>query len=451
MFRKILLANRGEVAVRVNKTAQRLGIKTVAAVTDVDRKLSYTADVDEVASIGDKRGYLDQEQLIAVAKEHKCSALHPGWGFLSENPSFAAMAEAVGITFIGPRPLSMRQMADKATARSTMRALGLSPIPGVDRSLYTLEAAIEAAAEVGYPLLLKAVAGGGGRGMRIVLKPEELSSAFIEASSEAMSAFGESALYMERLIVGGRHIEFQLLCDGKRAVVLGERECSIQRRHQKLLEESPSPVVSREQSAQLSAVIADVAVELGYRGAGTMEMLRDASGEIFFMEMNTRLQVEHTITEERYGVDLVEEQLKIAAHHPLKLEAIEPVGHSIQCRINAESVVYEDGELDFRPTPGLIERLVWPEQEGIRIDTHLREGDRISPHYDSMIAKVIVHAPTRGEAIELMIDALSKTVVEGVPTTIPFHLAILKDSDFRSGSYNTSFIDEKKKALSSAL
>ena len=451
MFRKILIANRGEVANRIKQTCQKMNIETVIVATDIDKKLRFLDEFSESISLGDKREYLNKEKIIQITKEQNCSAIHPGWGFLSENPTFAAMAEAVGITFVGPNPTSMRKMADKAMARSTMRALGLSPIPGVDDFLLTVEDAKEAALQVGYPLLLKAVAGGGGKGMRKVFDPNDLEDAFLAASAEAQNAFGNAAMYMERLIVGGRHIEFQVLCDGKRAVVLGERECSIQRRHQKLLEETPSPVVDVQQCMELSKIIADVCVALQYRGAGTMEMLRDQSGEIFFMERNTRLQVEHTITEERFDIDLVAEQLKIAANHPLDIKVLydselveenehrmfRPKGHSIQCRINAEDVFK-----NFQPTPGTISNLKWPKMDGIRIDTHLREGDTISPHYDSMIAKIITSAPTRNEAINLMIQALELSEIEGVPTTIPLHLSILKHPKFISGEYTTSFIEE---------
>ncbi len=437
MFRKILIANRGEVACRVMNTARRLGIQSALVYSDADESLQYVQEADDAICIGGPRSYLDATAIINAARELGCSAVHPGWGFLSENPTFAARCEAVGLTFIGPRPLSMRKMSDKAMARSTMRALGLAPIPGVDRPLLSVKDAREAAKTIGYPLILKAIAGGGGRGMRKVMEPSALDDAFIQASAEARSAFGNGAMYMERLIVGGRHIEFNVLCDGAKAVIVGERDCSIQRRHQKLLEETPSPAVSREKIAELAATIKGVVEKLGYRGAGTMEMLRDQSGEIFFMEMNTRLQVEHTITEETWGVDLVEQQLKIAANHPLSLVAV-PKGHSIQCRINAELV-----EENFKPTPGRIEKLRWPDLPGVRVDTHLREGDKISPFYDSMLAKVICTAPDRKSAIEKMRHALRESVIVGVPSTIDFHLRVLESGRFQAGEYDTKFVEEE--------
>ncbi|MEC7988055.1 MAG: biotin carboxylase N-terminal domain-containing protein [Myxococcota bacterium] len=437
MFRKILIANRGEVACRVIRATKKMGIQNALVFSEPDASLQYIQDADDARCIGGPRSYLDATAILNAAREMGCSAIHPGWGFLSENPTFAARCEALGITFVGPRPLSMRQMSDKAMARSTMRKLGLPPIPGVDRSLYSVNDAKEAAKIVGYPLLLKAVAGGGGRGMRKVFSPDKLEEAFVQASAEARSAFGNGAMYMERLIVGGRHIEFQVLCDGKNAIILGERECSIQRRHQKLLEETPSPAVSNEQRKQLSEKIKSVVESLGYRGAGTMEMLRDRSGEIFFMEMNPRLQVEHTITEETWGVDLVEQQFKIAANHPLSLDA-SPNGHSIQCRINAERV-----EENFKPTPGRIDTIRWPDIEGVRVDTHLRSGDKISPFYDSMLAKVICWAEDRPRAIEKMKVALRNSVIEGVPSTIDFHLRVLDSDRFQSGDYDTKFIEEE--------
>lgn len=435
VFKTVLVANRGEVAERIRKTCHRMGIRCLALATEADKDLQFLQRFDDVLLLKDRRGYLDMASIVSLAKANQVAAIHPGWGFLSENPTFASMVEAVGITFVGPTAPSMRRMADKARARDTMTSLGLMPIPGVDGILKDADHALSEAARIRYPVLLKAVAGGGGRGMRRVFAKEEMMAAFQSASAEASSAFGNGAMYMEKLITRGRHIEFQVLSDGKKAVVLGERECSIQRRHQKLLEETPSLLVGDEQRIQLQDTISRVCVELGYRGAGTVEMLGDADGSLYFMEMNTRLQVEHTITEEVTGLDLVEHQLRIAANEPLNV-AYSPSGHSIQCRINAE-----DSTNNFQPRPGQISTLRWPKLQGLRVDTHLVEGDSVSPHYDSMIAKVIVSADTRSEAITKMEEALAQTIIEGVPTTIPVHQQILKHPQFQTGHYDTNFLE----------
>ncbi len=435
MFKTVLVANRGEVAERIRKTCHRMGIRCLALATEADQDLQFLDRFDDVLFLKDRRGYLDMASIVRLAKQNNVAAIHPGWGFLSENPTFASMVESVGITFVGPTAPSMRRMADKAQARETMTRLGLMPIPGLDGTLRDSQHALQEAEQMKYPVLLKAVAGGGGRGMRRVYQASEMVNAFQSASAEAASAFGNGAMYMEKLITQGRHIEFQVLSDGKKAVVLGERECSIQRRHQKLLEETPSLLVSDEQRQQLQDTISRVCVALGYRGAGTVEMLGDADGSLYFMEMNTRLQVEHTITEEVTGVDLVEHQLRIAANEPLSV-AYNPCGHAIQCRINAE-----DTTQNFRPQPGKISTLRWPELDGLRVDTHLVEGDAVSPHYDSMIAKVIVSAPTRQEAITKMSTALENTTIEGVPTTIPVHQQVLNHPQFQTGHYDTNFLE----------
>ena len=444
MFRRLFVANRGEVAARVLRTARRMGIETVAVSSGPDRDLSYLSLADEVVELPGRRPYLDQTALIEAAEATRCSALHPGWGFLAENPTFAARCEAARITFVGPRPRSMREMADKAKARSTMTALGLAPVPGTD-VLPTPAAAAAATAQMGPPVLLKALAGGGGRGMRKVFAVGEAAGAFAEASAESAAAFGDGRMYMEKLITRGRHIEFQVLGDGQGDVrVLGARECSVQRRHQKLIEETPAPGLSPELYTATKAHVERACSVLNYRGAGTVEMLYDASSdELWFMEMNTRLQVEHTVTEEVTGLDLVEWQLRIAANQGLSgLPAVTTTGHSIECRINAEAV-----SQDFRPTPGTISRLVLPTGEGVRVDTHLSEGDRISPHYDSMFAKVIVHAPSRAEAIDRMDDALGALIADGVPTTAALHRRILRHPEFASGQYDTRFLERELEGL----
>lgn len=433
MFRKILIANRGEVAVRVLKTCKRMGIATVAAYTHDERELSWLQEADETVCIGPVRSYLDQDAILQAARQTGCSALHPGWGFLSENATFAARCEAVGVRFIGPPAHLIRSMGDKIEARRSMKALGLDPIPGTDDPISGVDAARELAGEIGYPVLLKAASGGGGRGMRRVYAESELAGAFAEASSEALASFGDGRLYMEKLIEAGRHIEFQVIgdCTGK-VLVLGERECSIQRRHQKLLEESPSPVLSSEQREEVSRKIASALSAAGYTSAGTVEMLRDASGELYFMELNTRLQVEHPVTEMTTGIDLVEWQLRVAANQRLPDTWSDAVGHAIELRINAE-----DPERNFLPTPGRLERFDFPEGEGIRVETHLREGDSVSPHYDSMIAKLIVHGDTRESAIEALESAIEKCAIEGVYTTLGLHSQILAHPGFRSGDYDT--------------
>lgn len=421
------------------RTAQRLGIEVVAITTDPDKNLSFLAEADEVINLSATRAYLDGPAIIDACRAARCTAVHPGWGFLSENPTFAAQCEAAGITFVGPSGATMRQMADKASAREVMDAMGVPTIPGSDGPLPSAARAQEVAETIGYPVLLKAVSGGGGRGMRIVRSEAEIAGAFDAASAEAVGAFGDGRLYMEKLIENGRHIEFQVMSDARRAQVLGERECSIQRRHQKLLEETPSPGLASEAGARSRAEVADLVVRaceaMGYRGAGTIEMLMDADGKLYFMEMNTRLQVEHTITEEVTGEDLVRRQLEVAANHILPdLEA--PSGASIQCRINAE-----DATAGFKPTPGVLGRFELPAGEGIRVDTHLKPGDKISPHYDSMIAKVITTAPTRPEAIQRMRDALDALVIEGVPTTVPLLRRLLDLPEFIAGATDTGLLE----------
>ncbi len=438
MFRRILIANRGEVATRVLRTCKRLGIEVVAVTSEADAELGWLKEADQVICIGPARSsgsYLSQENLLEAAKQSGATAIHPGWGFLAENADFAARCEAAGITFIGPGPRVMRSMGDKIQARDSMLALGMPLIPGSPGEVADVDAARAEAERIGYPVLLKATAGGGGRGMRRVFDAEGLQEGFESASSEGVAAFGNGSLYMEKLIVGGRHIEFQVVVDRfGNAMHLGERECSIQRRHQKLIEESPSPALTQAQREEVGALVAGIAGKAGYRNAGTVEMLRDAnSGELYFMEMNARLQVEHTISEEVTGVDLVELQLKIAANHAVEPIPFKMTGHAIEARINAEDV-----EQDFRPCPGRITKLVWPTGEGIRVDSHLHEGDEISPHYDSMIAKIIAHGEDRAQAIARLKQALTDLVVEGVKTTTPLHLRVLDNAEFVSGTYDTT-------------
>ena len=442
MFRRVLIANRGEVAARVLRTCKRLGVEAVAVASEADRASSWLDGAHTVVSLGGARAhesYLNQDALIAAALHYGCAAVHPGWGFLSENEGFAARCEAAGLTFIGPSPRHIRLMGDKAVARRTMAELGMPVIPGTREPLENAQAAREAAAEVGYPVLLKAVAGGGGRGMRRVDDPGELDAAFAEAQAEAIASFGDGRLYLERRIVGGRHIEIQVAADRfGNAVHLGERECSLQRRHQKVLEEAPSPGLPSAERDRILPLVANVIARSGYRNVGTVEMLLDQEQKLWFMEMNTRLQVEHPVTEENTRIDLVEWQLRIAANQPIpKLQAeIEPRGHSLECRINAE-----DPDQGFRPSPGQVTTLAFPEGEGIRVDTHLRSGDRIPPHYDSMIAKVIAHGTDREQALERMRTALAAVRIEGVTTNLALHRRILTWDPFVSGNYDITSLE----------
>ncbi len=441
MFRRILIANRGEVAARVARTCKRMGIRSVAVASAADRDAQWLADADDVVVLGPAQAsasYLDVGAILTAATRTGATAIHPGWGFLSENEAFAVRCEAAGLAFVGPYPTHLRQMGDKSVARATMSALGMPIIPGSKEPCATVDDARRVAEEVGYPILLKAVAGGGGKGMRRVDDPSELAEAFQSATSEATSAFGDGRMYLERRIVGGRHVEIQILGDGKgNAVHFGERECSLQRRHQKVLEESPSPGLSTAERERILPLVQGVVAKARYRSAGTVEMLLDADGKMWFMEMNTRLQVEHPVTEVRYpGLDLVEWMFRVAAGEPLPEMPAGPSGHSIEVRINAE-----DPDNGFRPSPGRVTRLDFPEGEGIRVDTHLRAGDRIPPNYDSMVAKLIVHGPDRATALERLAAALDRTVVEGVTTNIGLHKRIVRWSDFVSGAYDTTSLE----------
>jgi acetyl-CoA carboxylase biotin carboxylase subunit len=443
MFRSVLVANRGEIALRVIKACKEMGIKTVAVHSEADRTSPHLDQADMAVCIGGSRSaesYLNMEAIIQAAVQHECQALHPGYGFLSENALFSALCAQSKITFIGPPPHAIRLMGDKARARETMKALGLDPIPGSDGTLTDTEQAQQAAARIGYPVLLKASAGGGGKGMRVVEKEGDLEHAFNEASMEAEKAFGNPALYMEKFIARGRHIEFQILADVfGNAVHLGERECSIQRSHQKLVEESPSPVIDEDTRRTYGERVSKAVAAIGYVNAGTVEFLRDQEGNLYFMEMNTRLQVEHPVTEMVTGFDIVKEQISIAANSPLSItqEAVGLKGHAIECRINAE-----DPGRDFKPDPGEIRTFQPPSSESVRIDTHVRQGYTIPPFYDSLICKLIGYGPSREQAIHTTTNALKNFRVEGVRTTIPLHIDILASGDFREGSYTTRFIPE---------
>jgi len=445
MFRRLLVANRGEVAVRIARTCRKLGVSPVAVCSEADRGAPWLEAFDRAIAIGPShpvRSYLDQSAILEAARLTDCQAIHPGWGFLAENAVFAERVRQLQLAFIGPSAGAIRLMGDKVQARTTAERAGLPTIPGSDGLVASVEQARSVADAIGYPVLLKATAGGGGRGMRRVDEPDALATAFDEASREAAAAFGDGGLYVEKLIEHGRHIEFQVLVDAEgHAVHLGERECSVQRRHQKLIEEAPSPALDAATRGEFGERAARAAARIGYRGAGTVEMLRDPDGNLYFMEMNTRLQVEHPITEEITDIDIVEQQLRIAAGEPLRLrqDGITFRGHAIEARLNAEDVTR-----GFQPSPGTIGEFEIPVDRGpgrIRIDTHVRAGSTVPPHYDSLIAKVIAHADDRPAAIETLARALAAARISGVPTTIPAHLAVLSDPRFRAGDYDTTIVE----------
>ncbi|HFE44055.1 MAG TPA: ATP-grasp domain-containing protein [Nannocystis exedens] len=441
LFRRLFVANRGEVAVRIARACDVLGITPVFAVSSADLGAPYTQG-REVVCVGPARSsqsYLDATSIVQAAVQSACTALHPGWGFLAENPVFASLCESHGITFIGPPAHVMHLMGKKTPAKAAMARAGLALIPGSDGMLRDADDAREVASRVGYPVLLKAESGGGGRGMRVARGPDEIAQAYNDAQAEARAAFGDPRIYLERLIEGGRHIEIQILGDRYGAAVhFGERDCTVQRNHQKLIEESPSPVLDRDERARSLAAAVRAAASIGYVGAGTMEFLLDEQGVLRFMEMNTRLQVEHSVSEVRSGRDLVVEQIRVAAGHPLGMrqEQIELSGHVIECRINAE-----DPSDNFRPAPGTIS--IWQPPTGdadVRVDTHVCSGYVIPPHYDSLLCKVIARGVTRDAACDTMIRALTELRCEGVPTTIPMHLTILRSADFRTHRYDTRTI-----------
>jgi acetyl-CoA carboxylase, biotin carboxylase subunit len=441
IFHRLFIANRGEVAVRVARACDVLGITPVFGVSEADASAGYLEGRERVL-LGPGRAaqsYLDMTRLVQAAKQSRCSALHPGWGFLSENPTFAALCEQHGITFVGPPAQAMALMGRKTPAKQAMGRAGLSLIPGSDGVLEDADAALEAAERTGYPVLFKAESGGGGRGMRIARAKDEVRSAFEDARAEATAAFGDPRVYMEKLLESGRHVEIQVMADRFGNVIhVGERDCTVQRNHQKLIEESPSPVLPAAERERTLAAAVLATRSIGYVGAGTMEFLLDGStgggGTLRFMEMNTRLQVEHPVSEMRSGLDLMAEMIRVAAGQPLSVTQaqVELRGHAIECRINAEDPA--DG---FRPSPGTITRFVPPVGEGVRVDTHVAEGYVVPPFYDSLIAKLIVHAEDRDAAIDKAVAALERFEVEGVKTTIPMHLAVLRSDDFRASRYDT--------------
>jgi acetyl-CoA carboxylase biotin carboxylase subunit len=440
-FRRIFVANRGEVAARIGRTCERLGIQVVFGVSEPDRDAPWCRGREQVL-LGPARAsesYLNMERVVQAARDTRCSALHPGWGFLAENPRFASLCEAHGVAFIGPPAHVMHLMGKKTPAKRAMALAGLSLIPGSDGILRDAGHAREVAEHAGYPVLIKAESGGGGRGMRVARSAAEVEGAYEEAGAEAVAAFGDGRLYLEKLIEGGRHVEVQLLGDKYGGVVhLGARDCSVQRNHQKLIEESPAAAVPPDELARTLDAACRAVAQIGYTGAGTMEFLLDEQGTLRFMEMNTRLQVEHTVSEMRSGVDLVEQQLRVAAGHrlPFTQAEVRLSGHAIELRINAEDPAH-----DFRPAPGRIER--WqppPSSDTLRIDTHVESGYVVPPFYDSLLCKLIVRGETRAQAIERAIAALEAFVCEGPATTIPMHLAILRSAAFQRDEYTTRAI-----------
>ena len=443
MFKKILIANRGEIALRVIRTCREMGIKSVAVYSTADADSLHVRFADEAVCIGpppSKDSYLKIPNIIAAAEITNADAIHPGYGFLSENAKFSKICAEHGIKFIGASPEMIEKMGDKASAKATMKAAGVPTVPGSDGLVESLEHAKKIAAEIGYPVMLKATAGGGGRGMRDVWKEEDLEKALNSAMQEAGAAFGNDAMYMEKLIVDPRHIEIQIVGDqyGK-ACHLSERDCSIQRRHQKLTEETPSPFMTDDLRKRMGEAAVKAAEFIKYEGAGTVEFLVDKDRNFYFMEMNTRIQVEHPITEQVIDYDLIREQILVAAGVPISGKNYTPKLHAIECRINAE-----DPYNDFRPSPGKITTLHAPGGHGVRLDTHVYSGYVIPPNYDSMIAKLITTAQTREEAIAKMKRALDEFVVEGVKTTIPFHLQLMDDPDYLAGNYTTKFMEDFK-------
>ncbi|HNV04358.1 MAG TPA: acetyl-CoA carboxylase biotin carboxylase subunit [Vicinamibacterales bacterium] len=441
MFKKVLIANRGEIALRIILACRELGIRTVAVYSEADEHALHVRFADEDVCIGPPRAadsYLNVPAIISAAEVTGADAIHPGYGFLAESAYLAEVCEACHVRFIGPSPQVIRLMGDKARARRAMKKAGLPVLPGSDGALESEERALRAAHEIGYPVLIKATAGGGGRGMRVVRTPSEMGAAFRTASREAEAAFGVPDVYVEKYLENPRHVEFQVFGDHSgRVVHLGERECSIQRRHQKIIEEAPSPALSERARRKMGALVVQAAREVRYTNAGTFEFLLDAQGRFYFMEANTRLQVEHGVTELVTGVDLVKEQIRVAAGARLSFSQgdLSWRGHAIECRVNAE-----DPET-FAPSPGVISALSLPGGPGIRVDTALHADATVTPYYDSMVAKIMAHGRDRREALARMARALDMTVVEGIKTSIPLQRRVLADPDFQAGRLSTAFME----------
>jgi len=440
MFKKILIANRGEIALRIIRTCKEMGIKTVAVYSTADKESLHVKFADEAVCIGpavSAKSYLSMPNLIAACEITNADAIHPGYGFLSENAEFSRICAENGIKFIGATPEMINKMGDKATAKDTMKKAGVPCVPGSDGLLDSVEQGKKIAAKIKYPVMLKATAGGGGRGMRVIHSEDEFQKAWDDARTESKAAFGNDGMYLEKFVEEPRHIEIQVVGDQYgRVCHLSERDCSIQRRHQKLVEESPSPFMTDELREKMGAAAIKGAASIGYEGAGTIEFLVDKNRDFYFMEMNTRIQVEHPVTEEVVSYDLIKEQIKVAAGIPISGKNYLPQLHAMECRINAE-----DPRHGFRPTPGKITTLHIPGGHGVRVDTHVYAGYTIPPNYDSMIAKLITVAQSREECIVKMKRALSEFVVEGIKTTIPFHLALMDNEDFKAGKFTTKFLE----------
>jgi len=441
---KLLIANRGEIALRILRSCRELGIATVAVHSTVDRNALHVQLADEAVCVGEapsSRSYLNVPNILAAATSRGADAIHPGYGFLAENADFAEKCLDHGITFVGPSPASILAMGDKSTAKATMQRVGVPTIPGSEGLLRDPAEAADLADRMGYPVMIKATAGGGGRGMRLVPGPEQVESLFKAAQGEAEAAFGNPGLYMEKFIDRPRHVEVQVLADRHGNVVhLGERDCSIQRRHQKLLEEAPSPGLDEDLRRRMGDAAVSAARNIGYEGAGTVEFLVDRSGAFYFMEMNTRIQVEHPVTEMVTGIDLIAEQLRIAGGEPISMrqEDIHLCGHAIECRINAE-----DPRHNFRPAPGRITGWLPPGGPGVRVDSHVYTGYEIPPFYDSLIGKLIVWGVDRDHALRRLRRALSECAITGIPTTIDFHLALLDRPEFQRGEVYTKFVEQE--------
>ncbi|MBR9978218.1 MAG: acetyl-CoA carboxylase biotin carboxylase subunit [Bacteroidetes bacterium] len=441
MFSKILIANRGEIALRIIRTCKVMGVKTVAVYSTADEESLHVRFADEAVCIGPPAGrdsYLNIPRILAAAEITGADAIHPGYGFLAENASFSEICHESGIKFIGPSASMIHRMGNKSLAKETVRASDVPTVPGSTGLVSTPEEGMEVLRNIDFPVILKASAGGGGKGMRIVRSLEDFEKQFRMARAEAESAFSNGDLYLEKYIEKPRHVEIQIVGDQHGNIYhLGERDCSIQRRHQKLVEESPSPAVSPELRSRMGEAAIKTAKSIDYEGAGTVEFLLDSKQNFYFMEMNTRIQVEHPVTEEVTGVDLIREQILVAAGEKLPAGGYPlPEGHALECRINAE-----DPDKDFRPSPGPIVTWHQPSGYGVRVDSHVYQGYTIPPHYDSMIAKLIVHANSRSEAIDRMVQALEEFVIEGVRTTIPFHKKVMQHPKFREGDFDTHFLE----------
>ncbi len=451
MFKKVLIANRGEIALRIIRACKELGLQTVAVYSDADRESLHVRFADDDVCIGkppSRDSYLNIPRIIAAAEITGADAIHPGYGFLAENAEFAEIVRASNITFVGPTPDQIRQMGDKAAARKLAQKLKVPTVPGSPGPVDGMEAGLKIAAKIGYPVIIKAAAGGGGKGMRVAVDEEQFEKSFQLARQEALAAFGSDEVYIEKYLARPRHVEIQIMGDTHGKVMhLCERDCSVQRRHQKLIEEAPSPALTMELRQEMGAAAVELAKNIGYVGAGTIEFLLDEDGSFYFMEMNTRIQVEHPVTEMCTNFDLVKEQIRVAAGEPIRLtmNGNRLRGHALECRVNAE-----DPARNFQPSPGTITAYHPPGGPGVRVDTHIYAGYTVPPYYDSLLAKVIVHGNTRDEALARMRQALDSFIIEGVTTTIPFLGRVMRHPDFAAGKIDTKFLERESHLLTDA-